>query len=420
MGAPVRGPNVLRAAPPRQRVHRVPCPAERGSVSRPGRYLGVMRGFFLLLLGLAVAGASLALARFPGVVERVYGQALGPWIARTLSVLTGWSPVSLSFVGIIALASWAVWRGAAGIGRIRAGEIGTFLALQKGAAWTAGVVGVLILAFYLLWGLNYARAPLDERLELVREVPPDPEELGRFAEYVVERTNLAYRTLHGGEEDIGAPTVDPLVPRQLSDELSVGWRRVGEALGMGSLADRSYGPVKIRGTSWVLDGLDLLGVYSPFTGEAHVTGSPPAVVVPASVGHEQAHQRAIPRENEATFAGALAAIHSDGHLVRYSGWARILRSVMRDLARADRPGRDALMERVHPGVRRDWADYARWYQENRSVAGPVASAVNDTYLRTHAVPGGIQSYSRDTTLFLEWWRRYGGRLTVLPGTSSVE
>jgi hypothetical protein len=50
----------------------------------------------------------------------------------------------------------------------------------------------------------------------------------------------------------------------------------------------------------------------------------------------------------------------------------------------------------------------------------VASAVNDTYLRTHAVPGGIQSYSRDTTLFLEWWRRYGGRLTVLPGTSSVE
>jgi hypothetical protein len=90
---------------------------------------------------------------------------------------------------------------------------------------------------------------------------------------------------------------------------------------------------------------------------------------------------------------------------------------MRDLARVDPEGRDALMESLHPGVRRDWADYARWYRENRSVAGPVASAVNDTYLRTHAVPGGIRSYSRDTTLFLEWWRRNEGRLTVLPGVA---
>jgi hypothetical protein len=374
-----------------------------------------MRGFLLLLAGLTVAGLSLLLARFPGVVERIYGEALGPGIARTLSLLTGWSPVSLSFVGLVGLISWAGWRALAGIGRIRSGEIGTLLALQKGASWTAGVIGLLLLAFYLLWGLNYARAPLDQRLGLVSEASPDPEELSAFAEYVVERTNRAYEALHGGDTDVGAPTAGTLDGRRLSEELAVGWRRVGDALGMGAFAGRPYGPVKLQGTTWLLDGLDLLGVYSPFTGEAHVTASPPAVVVPASIGHEQAHQRAIPRENEATFAGTLAAIHSDGPLVRYSGWARVLRSVMRDLARADRDRRDGLMERLHPGVRRDWADYARWYQENRSVAGPVASAVNDTYLRTHAVPGGIRSYSRDTTLFLEWWKGHDGRLTVLPG-----
>jgi hypothetical protein len=376
-----------------------------------------MRGFLILFAGLAVAGLSLVLARFPGAVERIYGEALGPGIARTLSLLTGWSPVSLSLVGLIGLISWAGWRALSGIGRIRSGEIGTVLALQKGASWTAGVIGLLLLAFYLLWGLNYARAPLEERLGLVSEAAPDPEELAAFAEYVVERTNRAYETLHEGSTDIGVPTAAALDGRQLSRELAVGWRRVGEALGMGAFAGRSYGPVKLRGTTWLLDGLDLLGVYSPFTGEAHVTASPPAVVIPASIGHEQAHQRAIPRENEATFAGALAAIHSDSHLVRYSGWARILRSVMRDLARADRSRREALMERLDPGVRRDWADYARWYQENRSVAGPVASAVNDTYLRTHAVPGGIRSYSRDTALFLEWWKRHDRRLTVLPGVN---
>jgi len=374
-----------------------------------------MRGLLLFVAGLVVAGLSLVAARFPGVVERVYGDALGPRIARGLSLLTGWSPVSVSFLGIVALLGWTGWRAFRGVVRIRAGEIGVGLALQKGAAWTLGVVGVLLLAFYLLWGLNYARAPLQDRLGLVDEEPGDADELAALTAYVVERTNLAYLTLHDGETDAGAPTVSPLDPRTLSGHLAVGWARVGPALGMEGYGDRPYGPVKVRGTSWVLDALDLLGVYSPFTGEAHITASPPTVVIPASAAHEQAHQRAIPRENEATFAGVLAAIHSDDLLVRYSGWARILRSVMRDLGSADREGRDALMDTLHPGVRRDWADYARWYQENRSVAGPVASAVNDTYLRTHAVPGGIRSYSRDTALLVAWWRRQGGRLTALPG-----
>ena len=361
-----------------------------------------------------MAGLTLVLARFPGVVERVYGDALGPRIARGLSLLTGWSPVSLSFLGIVALLGWAGWRAFHGATRIRAGEIGVSLALQKGATWTLGVVGVLLLAFYLLWGLNYARAPLEARLGLSDGEPGDGEDLAALAAHAVERTNLAYLTLHDGETDVGEPTRAPLDAHALSGALAVGWRRVTPALGMDGYGDRPYGPVKFRGTSWVLDGLDLLGVYSPFTGEAHITGSPPALVLPASAAHEQAHQRAIPRENEATFAGVLAAIHSDDLLVRYSGWSRILRSLMRDFARRDREARDALMDTLYPGVRRDWADYATWYRDNRSVAGPVASAVNDTYLRTHAVPGGIRSYSRDTALLLAWWRLQGRRLTVFP------
>lgn len=374
-----------------------------------------MRGLHLFLAGALVAGLSLLLSRFPGVVESLYGSTVGPYVARGLSLLTGWSPVSVSFVGLVLLTGWAGWRGFAGVTRIRAGEIGTTAALVNGLSWSAGVAGVLLLAFYLFWGLNYARAPLDQRLGLTADEPLDRDELVALTRDVVERTNLAYRAVHGGAEDAEAATAGTLDPRALSRELEVGWRRVGSDLGMGAMAGRRYGPVKFAGATWILDGLDLLGVYSPFTGEAHVSSSPPTLVIPASAGHEQAHQRGIARENEATFAGVLAAIHADDLLVRYSGWARILRSLMRDLARVDRETRDALMEELVPGVRRDWGDYVRWYEENRSVAGPAATAVNDTYLRAHAVPGGVGSYSRDTTLLLQWARRHQGRLTVLPG-----
>ena len=214
-------------------------------------------------------------------------------------------------------------------------------------------------------------------------------------------------------------TAVPFDPVSVSRALETGWRRVGPALGLGRAAALPHGRVKTVGATWLLDALDLSGIYSPWTGEAHVSASLPSMVLPATAGHEQAHQRGVARENEATFTGALAAIHTDDPYVRYSGWARIIRSLQRDMARVDRAGWDAAMERLAPGVRRDWGDYIRWYEEHRSVAGPAATAVNHAYLRAHAVPGGVQSYDRVTTLLLEWARRHEGRLTVLPGVDDV-
>ncbi|MDT8370220.1 MAG: DUF3810 family protein [Longimicrobiales bacterium] len=372
-----------------------------------------MRGFILLLTGLALAALSLLLSRVPGVVEWGYGTTLGPALARRLSLATGWIPISVSLGGLLLLVAWVGWRAVAGIRAVRAGRIKPLEALGRGAARGGGLVGVLLIAFYLLWGLNYARAPLEARLDLV--VPEDDlATLIALAEHAVDRVNEAYVTLHG-TPDADAPTAITLDPARLSSEMRTGWIRVGDALGMGGWADRPYGPVKVRGSTWYLQAFDLLGIYSPFTGEAHVNGAAPTIVAAASIGHEQAHQRTITRESEATFAGALAAIHTDDPLLRYAGWARIVRSVLRDLGDADADARETMGDRLHRGVLRDWQDYARWSEENRSVAGPVASAVNDGYLRTHRVPGGIRSYAMDTRLFTAWFARHDGRL-VLPGT----
>lgn len=373
-----------------------------------------MRGFLLLLAGATVSGLTMVLARFPGVVERVYGAGIGPWIAKGLSRLTGWSPVSVSWLALLALTGWGLLRLVNGFSRWRAGSLSLGRGLAGGANWIAGAGGVLLLFFYLAWGLNYARAPVDERLGLVGSEDPDPDALRRLTEYAVERTNEAYRRLHDGSEDIGTPTTARLEPRAASAALEVGWRRVGPALGMGSAETGHYGPVKTVGATWLLDAFDLSGVYSPFTGEAHVSGSLPAVVFPATAGHEQAHQRGIARENEATFAGILAAIHSDDPHTRYSGWARVVRALQGDVMALDREAWNEIVSRLVPGAVRDWEDYVRWYEENRSVAAPVATAVNDGYLRAHGVPGGVRSYGRVTALLLEWAARNDGRLTWLP------
>ena len=373
-----------------------------------------MRGFILLLAGLAVAAVSLVLARFPGVVEGAYGQGLGPVAARWLSLASGWSPVSLSAVLLAVLLAWGAWKAWVGVRAVGSGETTFFAALAGGAAWTAGLAGVLLLAFYLFWGLNYARAPVDQRLGL--EVTPEgeAEALTALARYAADRTNQAYILLHQGADDSGDPSQRPGA-REVSESLRVGWRRVAPALGLSPAAALPYGPVKTAGVTRLLNFFDILGVYSPFTGEAHVSGDIPGIYFGATAAHEEAHQRGITRENEATFAGLLAAIHADDPYLRYSGWARATFALLGDLSRADPEAYRRIYETLAPGVRRDWEAYVRWVRENRGPGGAVATRVNDAYLRTHAVPGGTLDYGRVTELLLAWAERYEGRLTVLPG-----
>lgn len=353
----------------------------------------------------------MVLARFPGVVEEVYADGVGPTIAWILSRATGWIPFSVgAFLGL-ALAVYAATRAVRGIRRIRSDEP-LRRVLYDGAEWTSGLVGALLLLFYPLWGLNYARAPLDARLEMTVDERIDAVELVTLTTVAARRTNEAYRTLHGGREDVGRPTSGFVDRVGTSRALEAGWGRMAEPLALSPVAVRRYGPVKTLGVTTLIDLLDIAGLYIPYTGEANVSGAQPDLSFPAVAAHEQAHQRGIARENAATFAGVLAAIHSEEPMVRYSGWARILRSLQTDLIRVDREAWTGIRSLLHAGVVRDWRDYFEYLRESRSVAAPIVEATNDAYLRAHGVPGGIESYGRVTTLLLEWARRNEGRLRL--------
>lgn len=383
----------------------------------------------MLAAGALMSLATLGLARFPGVVEQIYAAEVGPRIARWLSLLTGWVPFSVAallsslLVGaLVVQASRGVMRRARRGASPRTGTNGdastdtvspdVTAALVRGLGRVAGSAGLLLLLFYPLWGFNYARAPLDVRLGMAADSVLDSEALAALTRLAAARTNDAYRRLHGGLEDAGVPTEGTSRPVETSRALEVGWARVAPALGMSRVATRRYGPVKTRGVTWLIDALDIAGIYVPFTGEAHASGAQPDLAFPAVAAHEQAHQRGIARENEATFAGVMAAVHADDPLVIYSGWARILRALQADLARVDRAGWADIRQELLPGVVRDWQNYIDYLRDSRSFAAPVVEATNDAYLRAHRVPGGIESYDRVTKLLLEWARRRGGAIVI--------
>lgn len=372
------------------------------------------RGLLLLGLGVVVSLGAMALSRFPGVVERVYAAEVGPRVGRGLSLLTGWVPFSVAMLLAMATTLFLLGRWSIRVARLRGEPPSAWRwAVAREADRVAGIAGVLLLLFYPLWGLNYARAPVDERLHMTVDEGIDTQALIGLSRLAAARTNEAYLTLHG-VDDPGEPTGGLSHPVGTSQALDVGWARVASALGMSSVAARPYGPVKTRGITWFLDALDIAGIYVPYTGEAHASGAQPDLSFPAVVAHEQAHQRGLARENEATFAGALAAIHSEDPLARYSGWARVLRALVADLTRVDREEWVTLRGELLPGVVRDWQDYIDYLLDSRSAAAPIVEATNDAYLRAHGVPGGIESYDRVTTLLLEWARTHDGDLLVDP------
>ena len=364
----------------------------------------------LVALGCLSILAALGLGLAPDLAERAYGSWLGLWIPRVLSLLTGWTAVAVAPLVLAALAGVAGVLGIRDFRRARAGGRSSVRAVAPALAWPVALVAGTVCLFYLAWGLNYARPPLEARLELESADSIGARELEALAREAVAQANAHYRLVHGGSDDVGEPTVLPFSLAEGSVLLEGGWSRLAAELGLPGVIGQPYGQVKATGVSWILEAFDISGVFSPFTGEALINGRPPAVSLPAVMAHEQAHQRGFAPEDEASFMGILAAIRSQDPMVRYSAWARLTRTFAADLTRADREARRALTEELSPGVRRDWQAYSDYWEENRCAAAPVARAVNDRYLRAHGVEGGILSYGLVTRLLVAWARAHGGSL----------
>lgn len=376
--------------------------------SDPGLAIpGLRRRLVLLALG-PVAWLLFELgARFPWAMERLYASWLGPALVRVLSGVSGLVGFPLVDLFILSLAAWTGWsllreiRGARSRGRGRLwGLAGWLLALGQ-----AG--GILMALFYLLWGFNYDRPRMEARLGWpeVREVGRD--ELERLAANAVEATNAAYRTLHG-VDDAGTPTRMPADRRRLEHALVEGWASAAAELGMNPTLGRFQGPVKTLLADGLLSELGLLGFYFPYTAEPVVNGRAPAVLLPRSMAHEQAHQRGIAPEDEANFMAIMATIRSPDPLVRYSGFASVQRRLLNDLATRDRGRALELAENRLPGVERDARDLNEFYRSLEGRVSRIAEGVNDAYLRSHGVEGGVLSYGLVTRLLVAYARHHGG------------
>src|SRR5262249_49548244 len=145
----------------------------------------------------------------PAAAEAIWGRGIGPWITYSLSRVSGALPFALVEP---LFGAWIVARllqAAAGVREIAARRKPVLSSVGCALLLLVGDRGVLAALFYALWGLGYARPPLERRLAWPDARPtPNAEtasEIDRIAERMVDVVNADYVSLHG-TEDAGAAT----------------------------------------------------------------------------------------------------------------------------------------------------------------------------------------------------------------------
>ena len=335
----------------------------------------------------AVAVVALAaIAAFapmsPDIVERWYATGLYPVLQRAITPLSNSVPVAifdLLVAGAVVIAIRILFQGVrTSRGTKRIGPIVSAL----GRLVTAAAAAYLV--FLIMWGLNYRRLPMSERLD-VRPGTIDSEavlalglDTASHLNRLYEQTRRDFKTgLWGGG---GLPSAFADTQRTLSDTpLAV----------PGRLKLSFFGPY----FRWA----SIDGMTNPFALE--VLANPDLLPWEQQfvAAHEWAHLAGYAHEAEANFVGFLTCVRGPDS-AQYSGWLFLYWQIADEVSPHDRA---ALGNALAPGPRRDLEAIADRIRRGQfPFLRNTGWAMYDQYLRANRVEGGVRSYGEVVNLIL--------------------
>lgn len=261
------------------------------------------------------------------------------------------------------------------------------------------VLSLVYTSYFYTLGVGYQRISIDKKLDYESE-EITPNDL--YQTLLILREELGEELPHISFDEDGSSFIDMTV-REMSAKICAAYEIVDAEypeLAIGSFNSCAKPVILSRG----MTSLDLLGVYTFFTGESNVNVHYPDYNLPFTIAHELAHQRGISRENEANFVAFLVCIRADDSYIRYSGYLNMLEYMASALSRSDKE----LMKQFNRGLDErivgELRAYSEFYNENKNVLlGKISSFVNDTYLKSQGT-GGVVSYGLVVKLGVAYYK----------------
>ena len=323
--------------------------------------------FVLDALAIVLAWIAAAAPLPSAWVEHGYANGMFAALNRAFTPLADRVPFAVSDVeGAAVLIAVVVWW----VRTIRRAPRGrkrrTVLALL---AHTAGFAALGIVLFELVWGINYRRTTVAQRVQY-SEARVTNDAVARFSERIV-------RTLNA---DVAAAHAETLDREKLRAAFEPVVRRLGDDW------DVAVAVPKTTVLQPYYDAAGIGGQYSPFAFETLLNATFLPVEAPRALAHEWAHVGGFTNEGDANYIGTLTCLRSNDPLIRYSGayWTYgELPEAQRRRLRLDprviadfRAGRERFLRHYEPQI---FALQWRFY---------------DRYLRSSGVAGGVASYGQ--------------------------
>lgn len=348
-----------------------------------------------LVVLLVVAVLIKLFSLFPDAVERYYTHGLYAFTATIQRILFGWIPFSVGdlFYGVAIL--FLLYKLIDLVKRL-------YRKQTDRAYWVGGIrllaliVGWVYISFNLLWGLNYNRHGIAADLQLeVKEYSKD--DLVEVMQTITARLQVldsagrVHRSSLHRKKILFAGAVNAY------DSLSLHHKSISYA----------HSSVKPSLYSYLGNYLGFSGYYNPFSGEAQVNTTMPVFVQPFTTCHEIGHQLGYAKENEANFAGYLAAKSSPDAAFRYSVYFDLYSYSWYYLYRQDSMLARQFTATLPLGVKKDHAELREFLRRHRNPVEAVIDKLYGQYLKANRQPSGRLSYNEVIAWLIAYYRKYG-------------
>lgn len=338
----------------------------------------------ILLLAMAIFLLML-FAGYPALVERYYSQGfykLISWVFHPVFNLFPFSVGDLLYAAIILAIVVAIIRMVKLLVKKQFKKIGMQL-----LSWVISIQ-IVVVAFYLFWGMNYFRPSAAVRLNL-RDTTFTTADLKAVTKLLIDSANACRARVTAADL------------AQSNSAIYQTAANAVKALSADSANFRAFQPgVKPSMITFLLNYIGTSGYYNPFTSEAQINYAMPVFNRPFVACHEMSHQIGYGAEDEADFAGFIIAIKSKDRLLRYSGYHLAVDEFMHTLRRRDTVAHKELKAMISKQVHQDFvAERAYWMAYENQLSW-ISSIFYDNFLKANNQPRGLATYNRMVLLVM--------------------
>ncbi len=235
---------------------------------------------------------------------------------------------------------------------------------------------ILYFLFYFLWGLNYFKPSLVDKLNIKSEYEFNV--LDETINRVIFEINKESSFI---SEDINKSDIFNLINTNASN-------------------------IKKSIIPDIFLYQRVSGHYIPFTSEAIFVDKIPLVDMPIVILHEQAHQSGYANEGEASFIAFSKAINNKEPYIRYSGYFYALINLLNEISKKNSDKLDDYITKLDEKVISDIKKVQNfWSKYSNSFLDKAQNYIYDLYLKSNNQEAGIMTYGEVSIYIIHYYQK---------------